>query len=304
VDHSKLSLFPGVFLRGMLMGAADIVPGVSGGTIAFVTGIYDRLLAALSSADMRLVQLLRRQHWREAWEHTDAAFLLTLLAGIGVSVFSLAQLINFWLETQPLRLWAFFFGLILGSALLLMRHVRAWSLAACGGLLGGALLAALLGVSPALSLPPLAASFFLAGFLAICAMILPGVSGSFVLVLLGMYPRVLMAIESLHWSRLLLLAAGAACGLLLFARYLHYLLHRHHAATLATLTGFLIGSLPVVWPWKLSGIGGDTLTAYPVMPGTYAASSGSSQLFLCLGLMALGFIMVWLLENRWGGLER
>lgn len=292
----------GIFLRGMLMGAADIVPGVSGGTMAFITGIYDRLLGAIAAFDLLLLRLLRERCWREAWHRVDGAFLLSLGAGILTSMLTLARLIGYLLEHHPLLVWSFFFGLILGSALLLLRRVTRWHAAALAGLLFGALLAAVSGLVPALALPAHGVSFFLAGFVAICAMILPGVSGSFILVLLGLYPALLAAIEALDLGVLVIFAAGAGCGLLAFSRLLHYLLAEHHAATLATLTGFLCGSLLVVWPWKLPVTVGDH--AYPAWPSTYAAQVGDPQWLAAALLMVLGLIAVWILEVRWGGLER
>ncbi|MFK7830716.1 MAG: DUF368 domain-containing protein [Congregibacter sp.] len=293
---------PGVFLRGILMGAADIVPGVSGGTIAFITGIYQRLLKAISALDLSIPGLLLRGEWNTVWRAVDGSFLLALLLGIVTSVFSLASLISHWLETQPLLLWSFFFGLILASTLVLTRHVAAWTWMRAVGLLLGAAIAALLGLSPEVALPGGYGSFFFAGFIAICAMILPGVSGSFILVLLGMYPAVLSAVDSLDLVSLVAFTGGAICGLLAFARLLSLLLERYHAATLATLTGFLFGSLLVVWPWKL--LAAESGRSIPVLPADYAVALGESQWIPCLLLMAVGFVLVMLLETRWGGLER
>lgn len=293
---------PGIFLRGMLMGAADIVPGVSGGTMAFITGIYQRLIDAITAFDFRLLPMLRSGDWRGMWERVDGSFLLALLAGIATSVFTLANLITWLLDSQPLLLWSFFFGLILASALVLLRHIAAWTPAALLGCCVGTLTAAFIGLSPAFPFPDGALSFFLAGFVAICAMILPGVSGSFLLVLLGMYTRVLAAVDALLILPLLSFVGGAACGLLAFSRLLRYLLAQHHGATLATLTGFLLGSLPVVWPWKLNAPG--TVPARPVWPARYAADIGASELALCIVLMLTGLLAVWLLESRWGGAER
>lgn len=301
-DWREPSSLAGIFLRGMLMGAADVVPGVSGGTIAFITGIYHRLLKAISAVDFSMAGLLVRGEWRALWRAVDGNFLLTLVLGIATSVFSLAGLISHWLDTQPLLLWSFFFGLILASALVLMRHVSRWALAPASGLLLGAALAALVGLSPQLAMPGGPGSFFIAGFVAICAMILPGVSGSFILVVLGMYPAVLSAVESLELLPIVAFAGGAICGLLVFARLLSFLLERFHAVTLATLTGFLFGSLLVVWPWKLASA--QTGRFLPVLPADYAVALGDSRLPFCLGLMAVGFAMVFLLETRWGGLER
>ena len=293
-------LFPGIFLRGVLMGAADIVPGVSGGTMAFITGIYHRLLAAISAFDLRLLQLLAKRQWKSAWTQVDAPFLLTLGAGIATSVLSLARLISYLLVAYPLLVWSLFFGLIFGSAITLTRHVDQWSPGAVIGLLLAAAVAVGIAYAPDMALPDSSISFFFAGFVAICAMILPGVSGSFLLVLLGMYERVLMAIETLDIVQIIIFAAGAGSGLLVFSRVLNLLLARYHSITLATLTGFLYGSLTVVWPWKL----GEEGAMQPAMPGAYAAEFGSSALLPCLALMAIGLVLVALLESRWGGLER
>lgn len=301
-EQRAIGLFPGVLLRGVLMGAADIVPGVSGGTMAFITGIYHRLISAITSFDFPLLRCVISGQWREAFRRSDAAFLATLLLGIAISVFSLARLITSLLDAQPLLLWSFFFGLILASAVVLTRHVSRWSLASGFGLLLGALFAGAIGVSPAFALPITPASFFVAGFFAICAMILPGISGSFILVLLGMYPPVLAAIESFDWMLLTLFSLGAGTGLLVFSRFLSYLLSSHHNPTLATLTGFLFGSLLVVWPWKAPP--SDIGVMLPITPEEYAFAYGDSKLILCVALILLGFLAVWLLESRWGGLER
>jgi putative membrane protein len=292
----------GIVLRGLLMGAADIVPGVSGGTMAFITGIYARLLDAITAFDLSLLRMLLQGDWRAAWQRVDAGFLLALVAGILCSVLSLARLISYLLVAYPVLLWAFFFGLILASALVLLRRVQSWSPVALAGLVLGAALAAFIGLSPALSFPAGPAGFFFAGFLAICAMILPGISGSFILVLLGMYARVLDAIYSFDILLLGLFAVGAACGLLVFSRALRFLLDRFHSATMATLTGFLLGSLPVIWPWKLNAV--DEVPARPVLPASYAEQFGDSALLLCVALVTAGFFAVWLLESRWGGPER
>ena len=298
VEHS----LPGVFMRGMLMGAADIVPGVSGGTIAFITGIYDRLLAAIAAFDLRLLGLLRRGLWAQAWRAVDASFLAVLFAGILCSVFTFAHVISSLLERQPLLLWSFFLGLIFGSGLLLLRRVENWSPGAGIALTVGVLTGYAIGLTPALHLPVLPPMFVLAGALTICATILPGISGSFILVLLGLYPALLTAVRDLHWPTLSLFAGGAGCGLLLFSRVLHYLLKRFHEVTLAALTGFLIGSVPLLWPWKAALEAGEALAL--LTPWGYAERVADPQLIPCLLLALLGIAMVWLIENRWGGVER
>ncbi|MHA7815535.1 MAG: DUF368 domain-containing protein [Pseudohaliea sp.] len=288
----------GVFVRGLLMGAADIVPGVSGGTIAFITGIYDRLLGALSAFGLPVLRLCLTRRWGRAFHRVDGAFLLTLLAGIATSVGTLAHLIGWLLAAHPVLLWAFFFGLIAGSALWLLRRVPHWNGVIVLAVAVGLAAAAAVSLSPAVRLDGGPAGLFLAGFLAICAMILPGVSGSFILVLLGMYDRVLAAVESFDVAALGLFVAGAACGLLAFSRLLHWLLQRFHGPCMGLLTGFLAGSLPAVWPWKLAAGGGQAL---PVLPGTWAAAQGAApQLLPASLLMVGGFALVWQLERRWG----
>ncbi len=302
----------GVFLRGMLMGAADIVPGVSGGTMAFITGIYDTLLGSIRAVDLTCLKLLLRGDIRGAWYHVNGSFLLALLAGIATSILSLARLISWLLEQHPVPLWAFFFGLILSSALVLLRQVGAWNSPRLASLLAGVSIAALIALSPVVNMEFGLAGVFLSGFVAICAMILPGISGSFILVLLGMYGTVLMALKSLDIGFIAVFAVGAAAGLMSFSRLLHYLLHRFHAGTMALLTGFLFGSLLVVWPWKrvlvwVEGSHGQLKPAQqiPVSPLEFTIASGQdAQVLLCLALMITGFALVWFIDARWGRAER
>ncbi len=295
---------PGVFLRGLLMGAADIVPGVSGGTIAFITGIYDTLLTSIRAFDLALVRLLLRLELAAAWRHVDGGFLLALALGIGTSIFSLARLISWVLEHHPVPLWAFFFGLIMASALVLVRHINHWTPARALCLLAGTGAAALIAVAPVMDLDAGLVGIFASGFVAVCAMILPGISGSFILVLLGMYGTVLAAVKSLDLAFLLVFALGMGSGLICFSRLLHWLLHRFHQATMALLTGFLAGSLAIVWPWKqvldwVADSHGELRAArqLPVSPADFAAIGQDPQLGLCLALMVLGLALVWAIES-------
>lgn len=298
----------GVYIRGVMMGAADIVPGVSGGTVAFITGIYDTLLASIRSVDLQFLQRVLKLDIRGAWEHINGGFLLALFAGIATSIATLARVISWVLENHPVPLWAFFFGLILASALVLVKHVKSWSVGRVLCLLVGIGVAAGIALSPMLNLDFGLPGVFLAGFLAICAMILPGISGSFILVLLGMYGATLGAVKALDISFLLVLAVGAGCGLLCFSRLLHWLLQRFHESTMALLTGFLFGSLLVVWPWKrvlvwVEGSHGQLKPAQqvPVTPADFQVFSGQDpQIWLCVGLMLVGFILVWFIDSRWG----
>ncbi len=301
----------GVFLRGLLMGAADIVPGVSGGTMAFITGIYETLLGSISSVDLEFARRLLRLDIRGAYDHVNGTFLLCLLAGIATSVLTLARLIGWVLEHHPVPLWAFFFGLILASALVLLKQVRSWTPQRVAALLAGGVFATAVALTPVVNLHIGAPGIFIAGFVAICAMILPGISGSFILVLLGMYGTVLTALKGLDIVFIAIFAAGAGCGLLFFSRILHWLLARFHEATMALLTGFLFGSLLVVWPWKqvlewVPSSDGSLKPAHqlPVLPGNFETLTGQApQLGFCLLLMVIGFALVWLVEHFWGRVE-
>ena len=302
----------GVYLRGVMMGAADIVPGVSGGTIAFITGIYDTLLTSIRAFDLVFLAQLMRLDIKGAWQHVNGGFLLALLLGIGTSILSLARLISWVLENYPVPLWAFFFGLILASAVVLLRQVEGWTVPRVASLLAGALTAGLIAFSPVANMDFGLAGVFLSGFLAICAMILPGISGSFILVLLGMYGTVLAAVKSLDLAFLLVFALGCGAGLLCFSRLLYWLLHRFHQATMALLTGFLFGSLVIVWPWKhvldwVHGSHGQLKPAQqvPVSPAEFQALTGQEPVVaLCIALMILGFALVWLIDYSWGGASR
>ncbi|MFV0278090.1 MAG: DUF368 domain-containing protein [Parahaliea sp.] len=298
----------GIYLRGVLMGAADIVPGVSGGTIAFITGIYDRLLDSIRAFDVALLGLVFRGRIAESWRHVDGGFLLALLLGIGTSILSLARLISWLLEIHPVPLWAFFFGLILASALVLLRQIGPWGPSRGLSLAAGVAIAVAIALAPSLGLAQAGLpAVFLAGFVAICAMILPGISGSFILVLLGMYPVVLAAVKSLDLLFIAVFASGAASGLLCFSRLLHWLLHHYRQGTLALLTGFLFGSLVIVWPWKVArdwvlDAHGELkpVQQYPVLPAQFEQVSGdSAQVLLCIALAVAGALALWLIDVRW-----
>ncbi len=240
----------GVYAKGLAMGLADLVPGVSGGTIAFISGIYDELVATIACLDGRLLGAFREGGVRGVWQAGNLGFLAVLLAGIGTSVFAFAGLLHWLLANRPAELWAFFFGLVAASVPLVGRRIadrRAgiWTLAAAGAVLAFVIT----------SLPPLVRSdapLFLAAAAAVaaCAMILPGISGSFILLILGAYAPVIAALDSLDFVRLAAVGLGVVASLLAFSRILRRLLARHRTPTLAVLTGFLLGSLNALWPWK------------------------------------------------------
>jgi putative membrane protein len=239
-----------VLIKGALMGAADIVPGVSGGTIAFITGIYERLLSALNSILPAFLHAIKHRTLQGVWQKTDAAFLITLFAGIVVSAISLAKLITFLLENYPIPLWSAFFGLILASVYIIGREIDRWNLTLILALLFGALFAwGLTSMAPS-SIEQTLFNAFLSGVLAICAMVLPGISGSFILLILGTYAYILGAVKDFDFSVLSVFVLGCAIGILSIAKLLVWAFSKYRSLTLAVLTGFMLGALNKVWPWK------------------------------------------------------
>lgn len=258
-------------IKGMAMGAADVVPGVSGGTLAFILGIYERLLNAISAINLQAVRLLWQGRFKALWQHIDGTFLLCLVTGILFSIFSLASLLSWLLEHRPVPVWAFFNGLILTALPILLSAVK-WTLWRSLLFAAGALVALGIGMLTAVELEPANWMFFVAGAIAICAMILPGISGSFILLLLGMYTPVILAIRELQFSVLLLFAAGCIIGLLSFTHFLKWLLQRCHDATLALLTGVVVGAMYRLWPWQDSGV--------MYSPANYANNVGQHDMVL------------------------
>lgn len=289
----------GVYLRGMAMGAADVVPGVSGGTIAFITGIYDRLLAAIRSFRPGLLLQWRRLGWQGIWRAVDGAFLLVLLAGIVTSIVSLARLITWALENQRLLVMAFFFGLIIASCLYLARQLRPLRFSTLAVFVIGAALALMIAWLRPGELPATLPWLFGGGAIAICAMILPGVSGSFILLMLGLYQPVLAAVRDFDLLKLLVFASGCGVGLLSFSHFLGWLLTHWRQPTMSMLTGFLAGSLALVWPWQIRN---DGLLSN-LRPEQYQLATGeSAQLLPALGLMLLGCGLVLGLDT-WAGVR-
>ncbi len=240
-----------LFFKGMAMGASDVVPGVSGGTIAFITGIYERLIHAIKSINFANLKLFFKGQFKEFWQNIDGWFLVCVVAGIGVSFLSLAKLITMLLNAYPQYVWSFFFGLILASTIFVGRDVK-WNWKTILAFILFAVLSFFI-TSPENS--PLAENdsywyIFLCGAVAICAMILPGISGSFILVLLGQYTFMLTALTELQTAVILVFAAGALIGIVSFSHVLNWLFTHFKQITLAALTGFMFGSLNKIWPWK------------------------------------------------------
>lgn len=279
------------------MGSADVVPGVSGGTVAFITGIYERLIQSLSAFDLEALRALFKGQWAQLWRHIDGSFLLCLLAGIACAVLTLARGISFLLETQPVLIHAVFFGLIAGSALVISRQISARTIKTALSFVFGAGLMLLLAEARPEQLPLEAHWLFLGGSLAICAMILPGLSGSFILLMLGLYEPVLDAIKAFDFMVLLWFAAGCGLGLLSFVRVLNFMLERFYQAVLAFLSGLLLASLTVIWPWKVAVSDWQSVN---VSPFTYQAQQGDPKLLLACGLALLAALAVLAIE-RWAG---
>ena len=287
----------GVFARGLAMGAADIVPGVSGGTIALITGIYERLLSAIVSADSDALSMALSGRWNAVWHRIDGGFLSILLLGILTAIFSMASGIHWLITHYPQLLWSFFSGLILVSAVLLIRdEVTLNSVDRLAGFTLGVCIAVGAALMPPVSFLTGLPGLFFAGAIAICAMILPGISGSFLLVLMGMYEQVLSAVKTLQVTELSVLAAGCVTGLLLFARLLQHCLQRYRALAMAFLSGVLMGSLVAVWPWRqevmLNAAEGAISVSRPVLPSMVT----DAQLFACVASCLIGCFLVWVTQ--------
>lgn len=239
------------YLKGMLMGIADLVPGVSGGTIALITGIYQRLINAIAAVNAQSFKLLFSGQVKRLWQQIDGWFLVAVFAGILSSVFLFASLIKYLLAEQAVLTWSFFFGLIVVAALLLIIRNRSRHWVNYLWLLVGAVLGYVLSTQNIGTLPDGHLGIFMAGAVAICAMILPGISGSLLLILLGKYVALVNAVEARDWDMLLVFAGGCVLGLLLFSKFLKWLLTHFYQTTLYALAGLMLGTLFRVWPWQL-----------------------------------------------------
>ena len=292
--------------KGMMMGAADAVPGVSGGTVAFITGIYEELIHSLRQVDLSAAKILFSDGPKAFWAHINGGFLLALVGGIIFSLASFAHLIVYLLDTYPEMLWSFFFGLILASTWSVMRHIPRWDMNTLSFFILGTLSAYVItSISPT-QIEATSLMIFLAGSIAICAMILPGISGSFILLIMGLYGPILGAVKSFDLPVILLFMSGCVVGLLSFVRVLDWLFSNYKALTLAVLSGFLLGSLNKVWPWKYT-------TAYTVdrhgkevplvqdniSPFAYEALTGQNSFMVAsLVLLIVGMALVLLLDSR------
>lgn len=284
-----------LMLKGIGMGAADVVPGVSGGTVAFIVGIYEELINSIKSINVSSLKLLFSFKIKEFWSAINGNFLATVATGILISIFSLAKIITHLLENYPILVWSLFFGLVLASTWAVSKRIQQLSASRWGMIAFGTALAIFITMATPAETPNELWFIFISGAIAICAMILPGISGSFILVLLGKYFFLMDAIKNLNIPVIVVFGAGAAIGIIAFSNLLSWLLKNYHDLSIAMLVGFMLGSLNKVWPWKVTtevfidrhGIE-KPLMQENILP--------NEQLLPAFGLMILGFALVLILE--------
>jgi len=298
-DHLVLTL------KGMGMGAADVVPGVSGGTIAFITEIYEELVNSIKSINLESVRKLFKGDVATFWRSINGNFLAAVFLGIMISIFSLARLLEHLLHQAPILVWSFFFGLIVASAIYIAGKVQRWKVNKIIALLVGAAIAYSITILTPAQTPETWWFLFLSGALAICAMILPGISGAFILLLLGKYQFVIEAVGNLNFTVLAILALGALVGIISFSNVLSWFLRKYHDMTIAVLSGFMVGSLNKVWPWKqttqtfLDRHGEvQPLVQRNLLPADFAAQTGQDPMLIqTLILAAAGFALIFIVEG-------
>lgn len=313
-EKKKFKYYLLLYTKGLGMGAADVVPGVSGGTIAFITGIYEDLLNALKSFTPKNLKILFIGGIKPFWQIINGNFLVAVLLGIATSIFTLAKGVLYMLREHPIIIWSFFFGLIVISTVSVLKTIRKPAMPVFIGFGAGAVIAYLVTISAAAQTPDDLWFIFLCGAIAICAMILPGISGSFILLLMGKYEYILGALIELKIIILAVFAAGAVTGLLSFSHFLSWLLRKFHDVTVALLAGFMFGSLNKVWPWKVQV---DTATNNTwqwsmekfndhslnlvednLWPEAFTAQTGNdAQLVWAVAMAAAAIVIYWSIET-------
>ena len=290
-----------LFFKGVAMGAADIVPGVSGGTIALITGIYEELIESIKNINLRLFKTLFTKGFKTFWHDLNGNFLLTLALGIMSSILLLAQFISYLLLNHEFKIWGFFFGLILSSGILIYREVNNISSSSLTYLLLGILIASIISISGPTPTPNKYFFIFLTGSIAICAMILPGISGSFILLLLSKYEFIINSIKDFKFDVLIVFALGCIFGLLLFSRFLSYLFLNYKDYVLSLLSGFLFGSLLKVWPFKTiieTRINSDGIkeafVTRPALPNT----GNIEEIIFFIMFSIVGYLLIYFLQKK------
>lgn len=301
--------------KGLAMGAADVVPGVSGGTIAFISGIYEELITTIHNLDLGFFKIWKKEGFSKAWKHYNLSFLLALFSGVLISILSLAKLITWLLEFYPIAVWSFFFGLVIASILYVGKQISKWRLVVVLALIIATVLSYLVTIAEPIGSPDSIWFLFLAGFIAIIAMILPGISGAFILLLMGAYTTVIGIITQLtegistldtnlilnSLGKILIFGLGAIVGLKLFSKVLNWLFKHHKNLILAVLTGFMIGALNKIWPWKevlqyrLNHAGEEVpFLERSILPQNF---DGNPQIILAVAFAIIGFLTIFLLER-------
>ena len=287
-----------LYFKGVAMGAADIVPGVSGGTIALITGIYEELITTIKNINLDLFKSFFASGFKKFWNELNGKFLITLLLGIFTSVILLAQVIVFLLENHEYKLWGFFFGLIVASAVLILKDIQSFNINLAFWVFVGIIAAGAISISNSTNIPNTDVYVFFTGSIAITAMILPGISGSFILLLLSKYEFIINAIKDFELRVIIVFASGCIFGLIIFSRFLHYLFQNYKNKLLSLLSGFLIGSLIKIWPFRqiietrLNSDGvEEAVVTQPIIPDlTEANSIGFFIAFSFLGYILITFI--------------
>lgn len=309
IDYSIITL------KGLAMGAADVVPGVSGGTIAFISGIYKELIDSINNVNFGVLKTLKTSGLKATWKQVNGSFLFALLLGIAISILTFAKIITYSLEHYPVLVWSFFFGLIIASIALIWKDIDKWELRTIFFLIFGSIVSYLVTIMEPTSSPGSFFYLFISGFVAIIAMILPGISGAFILLLMGSYETVIGTINqfrdglfNLDWEvlqqallKLLTFAFGAIIGLKLFSKVLHWMFENHKNSTLALLVGFMIGSLNKIWPWKETLIwrtnSHDKQTPFVEKSISPFQFEGDPQLLLAILMAIIGFLLIFILEK-------
>ena len=296
-----------ILLKGMAMGAADVVPGVSGGTIAFISGIYEELIESIKSINLVNFKELFSKGFKQFWNSINGNFLAILFLGIAISIFSLARILHFLLDEYPILIWSFFFGLIVASAIYVAKQIENWDYKSILAIVIGTIIAYFITeITPVPEVENSSYWFvFISGMIAICAMILPGISGSFILLLMGQYKFILSAVNDLKITYIITFGLGAVIGLISFSNVLSWLLKKYHNITVAFLAGFMIGSLNKVWPWKHTLLSQTNQFAQiipvkqeNVLPNMFFEFTGKDPHTLYAILMAItGFLVIFLLET-------
>ncbi|MDC3277970.1 DUF368 domain-containing protein [Acidimicrobiia bacterium] len=290
-----------LYLKGAAMGAADIVPGVSGGTIALITGIYEELISSIKNINSKLFKILLKNGIKEFWNALNGNFLLVLLTGIFTSVILLAQVIVFLLVNHEFKLWGFFFGLIIASAFLILKDIQSHNIKSILLMLFGILIAAIISLSSTTSFPNSDIFIFITGSIAITAMILPGISGSFILLLLSKYEFIINAIKDFDIRVILVFGLGCICGLLIFSRFLHFLFQNYKDNLLSVLSGFLIGSLIKIWPFRMvieTRIDSDGIEEAMITQPVIPTSQDIESILMFLLFSIFGYLLITLIQKK------